>query len=473
MPSDDYGNYIDVVSEDIVNTVEEMKCQPILFIGSGLSQRYFDGPDWEELLEKMWTECPEVDREMEYYLQKDITLPEIGDHLSEAYYEWGWNSGTGEFPDKLRDRENPQDIFLKYKISEYFKKITPSDIESIGEDVHDDEIEALREIQPHSVITTNYDTLLETIFPEYETIVGESILTSPHESVGEIMKIHGCVSEPESLILTQDDLQRFNDRKKYLSSKLLTYFAEHPVLIAGYSLNDPNIKKILSDIDEILSPDEGIIENIYFLDWKQNVVDLEAYLRRKRISIEDDKEIDINYIVASDFEWVFNSFASGGKIEPVNLKLLRSILANTYDIVREKAPRQEINIDYDSLKLAAESEEGMATLFGVTTMDNPPDFTAYYRYRLTEVGQELGYDSWHGANDLIKQVKSEKGINIKESDNKYHVDVNPHGQSQHRYSDHAIELLRKVKNGEDYEVDISESLSASVDEGESDEEATV
>lgn len=43
-------------------------------------------------------------------------------------------------------------------------------------DQHQQEIELLREIQPHSIITTNYDRLLETIFPDYEPIIGEEVL---------------------------------------------------------------------------------------------------------------------------------------------------------------------------------------------------------------------------------------------------------------------------------------------------------
>ena len=49
------------------------------------------------------------------------------------------------------------------------------------------------------------------------------------------------------------DYANFEQKKKYLSSKLLTYFAEHPLFFFGYSCSDPNIISIVSDIDEILA----------------------------------------------------------------------------------------------------------------------------------------------------------------------------------------------------------------------------
>ena len=61
-----------------------------------------------------------------------------------------------------------------------------------------EEIELLKMIHPHSVITTNYDQFLEKVFPDYEVVVGQKILRSNNASIGEIFKIHGCSSLPKS-----------------------------------------------------------------------------------------------------------------------------------------------------------------------------------------------------------------------------------------------------------------------------------
>jgi hypothetical protein len=75
-----------------------------------------------------------------------------------------------------------------------------------------------------------------------------------------------------------------------------------------------------------------------------------------------------------------------------------------------------------------------------------------FPYSLTQVGKELGYGSWHHANQLIARI--EKRVNIKESDNKYHVAIMAGQVMQtHKYSQAAIDLLTRVRDGVEYEVE--------------------
>ena len=56
--ANDYEAYQQDVSEDIETCLTSMECQPILFIGAGLSRRYFNAPTWPELLELLAEQCP-------------------------------------------------------------------------------------------------------------------------------------------------------------------------------------------------------------------------------------------------------------------------------------------------------------------------------------------------------------------------------------------------------------------------------
>jgi len=454
----EYSDHISRLSSSIKSTVEDMPTQPILFVGSGISQRYIDAPSWGGLLQYLADECPEFDREVGYYQQKGVDESVIGTKLSEAYYEWAYDGGRDQFPEELYDQSKySEDIFVKYYISQHLKDLTPDSVSDLPQK-HQEEIEALQNIQPHAIITTNYDRVLELIFEDHDTLIGETVIQSSFQNIGEIFKIHGDVSDPQSIVFTEDDYEGFNETKKYLAAKLLTYFTEHPVLIVGYGVGDDNVQQILGDVDQVLSPENGIVDNMYFLKYEasEKLSERDFYDSQKKFDIVDDNHVVMNYVMSGDFKWVFEVFGSGGSLN-VDLQLLRSVMSNTYDIVATKAPREEVKINYQNLRVAANSEEAMGTILGVSMMDDPPDINVLYRYRATDVANKLGYDTWHHAVYRIEDIEEETGIDIRETDNQYHIDIAfNRDEPQHRYSDAAVELLSKVEEGEEYELNLSE-----------------
>jgi len=87
--------YQELIKQDIFNIVEELKVQPILFIGSGLSQRYFKAPNWTELMKQLTEKCPNLNREFPYYRQRyhsDYTL--MAEDFIEPYQSWAWDIKT-------------------------------------------------------------------------------------------------------------------------------------------------------------------------------------------------------------------------------------------------------------------------------------------------------------------------------------------------------------------------------------------
>lgn len=52
--------YEQQIINDITVTLEALQVQPILFIGSGMSQRYFDAPNWKGLMELLAEKCPKI-----------------------------------------------------------------------------------------------------------------------------------------------------------------------------------------------------------------------------------------------------------------------------------------------------------------------------------------------------------------------------------------------------------------------------
>lgn len=441
------------IKKDIIACLEDMSAQPILFIGSGLSKRYFEAPNWIELLKKLGEKCPDVEHDFGYYNQKH-DKETIGSIYADKYQEWAWTEGKDTvFPSDLFLEDQPSDIYIKYMIADILKEMTPQDKSEIDQVFHR-EIKLLQDILPHAIITTNYDMLLEMIFPDYSPIIGQRILRGDSFSVGEIFKIHGCVSDLNTLVFHEKDYQDFHNKKKYLSAKLLTYFAEHPLIFIGYGAGDKNIKNILSDIDEILAPSGELIPNIYMLEWSREENTSIDPAPEKLISIDDNRSVRIKSILSHNFDWIFEAFGATTVIENFKPKHLRTLLARNFELVRTEIPKKSVEINYENLENILEDEDGISKLYGITVIDDPKQLALAYPHSLTEVGKKLGYSSWHGANGLIEEIHEDKGFNLKGSDNKYHIALKNNGTiTMRRYSDKAVTLLQKVKNNAEYYID--------------------
>jgi SIR2-like domain len=442
------------VKADIASCVEAMACQPILFVGAGLSRRYFGAPSWDELLSHLGKACPLIDKDYAYYKQSLGSPLATGEEFVKKYQEWAWSSGRGEFPEVLFDESVPAAAYIKHKIAVHLASLTPTDLTAVKDPQLKKELDALQGIRPHAIITTNYDRFLELVFPDYQPVIGQQIIRGTSFSIGELFKIHGCVTQPDSLIFTTSDYDEFMRRKKYLSAKLLTFFTEHPLVFIGYGAGDPNIKAILSDIDEALPETGGVIPNVYIVEWKPNLGPKETPAREKLIAIEGAKGVRIKAIETADFVWPFEAFGVQHNHPKVSAKILRSLMVRSYQLVRTDIPRKTVQADFAMFEHAVDSPSGFAKLLGISTIDDASVISAKYPYILTDLGKRLGYKNWNGAHRLIERVKVETGFDIKKSDNKYHSSVKyGNGHPFHKYSDAALTLLRNVQAGEPYEIE--------------------
>ncbi|WP_245801303.1 SIR2 family protein [Pollutimonas bauzanensis] len=453
----DYKQYQEEVGADIAEVLADAECQPILFVGSGFSKRYAGGPNWEELLTQLAKKCPAIDKDFAYYKQANNgDLKKIGSVFSDLYREWAWGKGKASFPAEYYTSDAPSDIFIKHAIGKLLKGLGPDAEGSYGSPELDAEIEAFKNISAHAIITTNYDQVMESLFPEYEPIVGQQIMRKGYLSIGEIFKIHGCQTVPQSLVVNESDYRRFDEDHKYLSAKLLTYFIEHPLLFIGYRADDPNIKTILYDVDRMVRAEFQLIRNIYILEWDTDINDGSYPARDKVISVAPDVNIRIKSISAKSFEWVFKAFGQAGDLEKVNMKLLRSLMARSVELIRSDIPKKHVEINFEQLEHAVESGASFAKLFGVTSLTDPSKVNIDYKYAITGVAQQLGYGTWHKVRDIIKVIKDVKGFDVTATDNKYHIAFKPGHKSPqlaHRYTDAAVDLFRKVVNGDPYDVD--------------------
>lgn len=458
MPAN-YEKYQLDVTADIEKVLADAECQPILFVGSGFSKRYAGGPNWEELLATLAEQCPLIDKDFAYYKQTyNGDLKRIGSIFTDAYREWAWGKGKSKFPSEYFIASAPADIFIKHSIAVILENLGPNADGSHGDAKLVSEIEALKNISAHAIITTNYDQVIEPLFPDYDVIVGQQIMRKGYLAIGEIFKIHGCRTSPHSLVFNEADYQRFEEDHKYLSAKLLTYFIEHPLIFIGYRADDPNIKAILYDVHRMVrSATTDLIPNIYILQWDESIAEASYPAREHVISVAPDINIRIKSISAASFDWVFQAFGQAGDLEKINTKLLRALMARSVELIRSDIPKKNIEINFEQLEHAVESGESFAKLFGVTSLADPSKVNLDYKYAATGVGQKLGYDTWHEVRKIINHIKEKTGFDITSTDNKYHIAIklgHKSPQLTHRYTDAAVDLFRKVINGEEYEIDM-------------------
>ncbi len=151
---------------------------------------------------------------------------------------------------------------------------------------------AIFNINPVHIITTNYDQLLESskhIFREqYEVIVHDKDLLTTDKSKY-IIKMHGDMSDPESMVLKEQDYLNYSHNHVLIEHFIKSLVADHIVLFLGYSLNDYDIKLILSWLNYMRSQNGALDENqrVGYLIQDQETVDLiqQAYFTSNNVEL--------------------------------------------------------------------------------------------------------------------------------------------------------------------------------------------
>jgi hypothetical protein len=314
---------------------------PFLFIGSGMSRRYLGLDDWRTLLTRM---AALTRRPFGYFLSTaDGDLPRTASLIAEELREPWWSeqqfiASRTAYPIPAHS-ESP----LKIEVARYLERQAKAGLETLDHELKA-EMDLLRSTatQIDGVITTNYDSLASDLFPDLRVLIGQDqVLFRDFQGVGEVYQIHGSTQMPDSLVLTERDYIRFNDRDTYLAAKLLTIFVEHPVVFLGYSLNDPNVRRILSDIAKVLNPEtvSSLQDRLIFVNWSRDPMEPTM---SATVTTIDGQTIPIQAIRLHDFTPVFASLA--GLQRQYSARLLRHLKEQIYEMVRVSRPTGRIRV---------------------------------------------------------------------------------------------------------------------------------
>jgi hypothetical protein len=312
---------------------------PYLFIGSGLSRRYLNLPTWLNFLDE-FSKNLKLDKPFEYYQSTtNGHLPLLASKISEEFHETWWSDNNFEESRNNNKENSSVDINSPFKI-EIAKFIeTKLKVNSI----YLNEIELLKRCVIDGIITTNWDTFLNDTFPEFTSYIGqEELMFSNSFSIGELFKIHGCTSKPNSIVVTEKDYTDFSLKQAYLASKLLTIFVEHPIVFIGYSISDSNINEILNKIVSCVDnvSISKLKDRLIFIEW--SVEKIEPKLNDGNIVLQDKRVLPIKQIKLHDFSDLFIVLSTLKKRLPI--KILKNFKESVFEFVQSNKTTNKMYI---------------------------------------------------------------------------------------------------------------------------------
>ncbi len=209
-------NYLSFEEKALNEIIEASRNNKLVFfIGAGFSK--FSETDLVKI--PSW---PELIRE----LKSDLNLPEEQDFLKIA-----------------------QLYFLKYGQHAYVNKVKSSIRELDPSDFH----KKLFDLNPHHIITTNWDDLIEKTSKNmglaYDVISSDTDLA--HSQLDKkIIKMHGDFGQ-HNFVFKEDDYLQYSQNFPLIESYIKGVFSTHTIVFLGYSYSDYNLKQIVSWIRNI------------------------------------------------------------------------------------------------------------------------------------------------------------------------------------------------------------------------------
>lgn len=187
----------------------------VLFCGAGVSQGRY--PTWSTLVQRLATDMGLPTRNVDY-----LDLPQW-------YVE-----------------ANGREALEQYLVRTFSAEDAPTNLQRI-----------LARFSWDTVFTTNYDRLLEQAFGEQgrqiDVVVEDPQIGRVTErSRMTLVKMHGCVSRPHTLVVTREDYDSYDLHHPAIITYLQSLLSTRTFLFVGFSLRDPNFRNIYRIVQQVL-----------------------------------------------------------------------------------------------------------------------------------------------------------------------------------------------------------------------------
>ena len=324
---------------------------PVLFVGTGLSMRYLKNSySWDQLLKKISFDLKGSDEffydiKADCYKDGSYQYELIAKDIEKEFNKTLVADRNGKFKeinDIFYDNMEKGVVISRFKIyiSKIFKTL---------EYKKTNEVVELKKARKNigSIITTNYDTMIEDIF-DFKPLIGNGILLS--NPYGSLYKIHGCVTQPDKIIITEQDYKEFNEKYELIRAQLLSLFIHNPIVFIGYNIGDNNIKDILKTIFTYVELNsleaEKVRSHFLLVEYCENSENLEV--SEHDIDVEGFSTIRINKIKTDNYKAIYSSIA---KLQlPVSAMDIRKVQNVVREIYSGGTIKVSITDDLDELQ---------------------------------------------------------------------------------------------------------------------------
>ena len=261
-----------------------------MFLGSGFSKALFEddekeGYSWGELLHKVCDYYPYIQKESIF--DKRASYPEIASKIVSSI----------DVDNQFISAEQS----FKGHIAHLINK-------TISQKTIDKWHDVFVTIVPSFVITTNYDTIFEQLFP------GSSLTINSYDSFYNIKElipvyhIHGCVNDPESIVITNEDYSKTLRISDYRHLRLPFLLKENTILMVGYSLTDFNVLSAIDYCNNVYgdnhSPFEGKLIQVIR---NKNISETKSYINDNKIIVIETNDL---YSFFTELKQFYNNYTS-------------------------------------------------------------------------------------------------------------------------------------------------------------------
>ena len=226
----------------------------VLFVGAGASVDP-GMPLWGDAIKQIASKLPLIDKDQPY---DSLKIPQY-------YYN---SRGKKEYTQLMRE------IFqygMPLKTTLLHKKLI--------------------ECQADTIITTNYDHLIEQAAEEnaeVRYVISKDADLPYKNSARELIKMHGDF-ENDNFVLKEDDYLQYSSNFRLIETYIKSLIGSKVVLFVGYSLNDPDVKQIFTWVKEVLQDD---FQRAYLILSKTSKNEIERdYFRNLGVNIIYTSEI--------------------------------------------------------------------------------------------------------------------------------------------------------------------------------------